>query len=152
MKNNNNFVLRQNDKADYPAMFEIWEEAVKATHHFLSKSDIFKIGIQVKEYLANSTLVVVTDQNNTLLGFMGMTENKIDSLFVHPKYFGKGVGKFFIQHASSLFLELLVDVNEDNEQAKLFYEKMGFRVFNRNELDDDGRPFPILNMMKSSLF
>ncbi len=127
-------------------MFEIWEGAVKATHHFLSQDDILSIGIQVKEYLANATFFVVTDHFNNLFGFMGMTENKIDSLFIHPQYFGKGAGKFLIQHAVSLHDKLFVDVNEDNNQAKVFYEKMGFKVFERTELDDEGRPFPILKM------
>ena len=130
-------------------MFVIWESSVRATHHFLSEDDIHQIGYQVKEYLEHTSFLVVTDSSDSVLGFMGMTENKIDSLFVHPDYFGKGIGKFFIAHASFFYSQLFVDVNEDNGQAKIFYEKMGFKTFERSELDDEGRPFPILKMMRS---
>lgn len=145
----NNLKIRQNTNSDSPRMFDIWEASVKATHHFLTEDDIRKIGLQVKEYLTNASFLVVTDLSDSILGFMGMTENKIDSLFVHPEHFGRGIGKFFISHALSSNSVLLVDVNEDNGQAKIFYEKMGFRTFDRSEFDDEGRPFPILKMKRS---
>ncbi len=37
-------------------------------------------------------------------------------------------------------------VNEDNPQAKGFYEYIGFKVYKRNELDDQGKPYPVLYM------
>lgn len=37
-------------------------------------------------------------------------------------------------------------VNEDNPQAKGFYEHIGFKVYQRNELDDQGNPYPVLYM------
>lgn len=33
-----------------------------------------------------------------------------------------------------------------NEQARGFYEHMGFKVVGRSETDDMGDPFPILHM------
>jgi len=146
--NANNLKIRQNTKNDIDRMFFIWESSVRATHHFLSEDDIHNIGYQVKEYLEHASFLVIADSSNSVLGFMGMTENKIDSLFVHPDFFGKGIGRLFITHALSLNSQLFVDVNEDNGQAKIFYEKMGFKTFERSELDDEGRPFPILKMMR----
>lgn len=37
-------------------------------------------------------------------------------------------------------------VNEQNLKAKGFYEYMGFKVYKRNELDDQGNPYPVLYM------
>ena len=37
-------------------------------------------------------------------------------------------------------------VNEDNPQAIDFYEYMRFKVYQRNELDDQGKPYPVLYM------
>ena len=144
-----NLQIRPHLPSEATSMFIIWEASVRATHHFLSEMDIHQIGIQVKQYLDSASFSVVTDSSNIVLGFMGMTENKIDSLFVHPNYFGKGIGKLLIRHALSISSELFVDVNEDNLQAKVFYEKMGFKMLERSELDDEGRPFPILKMFKS---
>lgn len=39
-----------------------------------------------------------------------------------------------------------VTVNEQNPQAKGFYEYMGFVVYKRTETDEQGNPYPILYM------
>lgn len=39
-----------------------------------------------------------------------------------------------------------VDVNEQNTQARGFYEHKGFEVIGRSETDEQGEPFPILHM------
>jgi hypothetical protein len=42
--------------------------------------------------------------------------------------------------------EVTVDVNEQNSSGRMFYEKMGFLVTGRSDLDDAGRPYPLLHM------
>ena len=37
-------------------------------------------------------------------------------------------------------------VNEQNPLAKGFYEHMGFHVYKRSELDEQGNPYPLLYM------
>jgi putative acetyltransferase len=37
-------------------------------------------------------------------------------------------------------------VNEQNPQAKGFYEHMGFQVYKRTDTDEQGNPYPILYM------
>ena len=39
-------------------------------------------------------------------------------------------------------------VNEQNPQAKGFYEHMGFHVYKRTELDEQGNPYPLLYMRR----
>ena len=41
-----------------------------------------------------------------------------------------------------------VCVNEQNSGARGFYEHMGFEVYQRDELDGQGNPFPILHMRR----
>nr|WP_254924477.1 acetyltransferase [Klebsiella pneumoniae] len=71
----------------------------------------------------------------------------MDALFVDPDVRGCGVGKLLIEHALSLTPKLTTNVNEQNEQAVGFYQKMGFRVTGRSETDDLGQPYPLLNLM-----
>jgi len=51
-----------------------------------------------------------------------------------------------IDHARSLADKLTVDVNEQNTAAVAFYKACGFVVEGRSELDDTGRPYPLLHM------
>jgi putative acetyltransferase len=51
-----------------------------------------------------------------------------------------------IEHARSLHDGLTVDVNEQNQAAVCFYKACGFVVERRSELDDTGRPYPLLHL------
>ena len=42
--------------------------------------------------------------------------------------------------------EMTTNVNEQNKQAVGFYKKMGFKVTGRSEVDDLGKPYPLLNL------
>jgi putative acetyltransferase len=78
---------------------------------------------------------------------MGTSENNIEMLFVHPEEMGKGIGKFLVNYAVNELKIKKVDVNEQNKQARKFYEKMGFCVVNHSALDNEGFPYPILHMI-----
>lgn len=39
-------------------------------------------------------------------------------------------------------------VNEQNPNARGFYEHMGFKIASRSPLDEQGNPYPILKMKR----
>jgi putative acetyltransferase len=136
---------RLNDK---DTLFAIWLRAVRAAHLFLSEADInFYSGLVRMEYLPQALLWVAVDDADQPLGFMGMTEDKIDALFVAPEQHSKGVGRALVEYARRMSPNLSVDVNEQNEGARSFYRRMGFREVGRSELDDHGRAFPIIQLI-----
>ncbi len=77
---------------------------------------------------------------------MWASDGKIEMLFVAPAVRGSGVGRRLVEHAISQCGATLVDVNEQNEQAVGFYQKMGFAVTVRSPLDGQGKPYPLLHM------
>ena len=133
---------------DRDRFFDIWLRSVRATHTFLSEEDIQNLVPAVREYLASTgtDFWVVSGDASAVVGFMGMGGNTIESLFLLPEVFRKGYGRALLRHAEGLHRELAVDVNEQNEQACAFYEACGFVVESRSEVDEAGRPFPLLHM------
>lgn len=140
--------IRKATLDDRPALLEIWERSVRATHHFLAEKDIQELRVLVRDQaLANLDLWVLTHQD-VPAGFMGMDGNHIEALFVDPSHHRKGYGSLLLHHAESMHAELLLSVNEQNPAARHFYEQMGFTIVERSEVDGQGRPFPLLHMRR----
>ncbi len=126
---------------------EIWERAVRATHHFLKEEDI----LQYKELIYNKYLDLVdlygfVDEKGVLSGFVGISGEAIQLLFVDANKRGTGVGKRLVAYAVREKGSKTVDVNEQNQQAVRFYEHLGFVTTGRFPVDDAGKPYPILSM------
>ena len=137
------------DISDYPAIIDLWEHAVRATHHFLPEDYLQEIKILLPTILPHVTIYTWRDETNTLKGFAGVAENKMEMLFVHPDRRGQGIGRLLAEYCIHTLQADLVDVNEQNEQAVLFYKKIGYKEIGRCEVDGLGRPFPLLQLRYS---
>ena|SRR5688572_8267719 len=135
-------------KTEYAALLEIWESSVRATHHFLEEEDIhyFKKIILEKDVFSHVELSCVRDQENNMLGFMGVSSENLEMIFIDAPFIGKGIGKMLLRHAIENLNIKKVDVNEQNGAALKFYEHFGFKIISRSELDGTGKPYPILHM------
>lgn len=128
-------------------LFEVWDKSVRETHLFLSDSEIKNISRYIPQALSSiAHLIVAFNDENNPVAFMGIEDRKLEMLFVSPGYRGKGLGKQLILYGIENYSIDELGVNEQNPQAKAFYEHMGFRVYNRSDTDEQGNPYPILYM------
>lgn len=128
-------------------LLEVWESSVKITHLFLSLEEIEEIKKYVPAALKEVPhLVIVEDDNHQPVGFMGINGNHLEMLFISSSQRGKGLGKALLKYGIEKYLVANLAVNEQNTSAKDFYEHMGFEVYQRSELDEQGNPYPILYM------
>ena len=124
----------------------LWEASVRATHHFLSEADICEIREFVPVALANIPYLLVAKDDTGPVAFMGVDGRAIEMLFVDHARRGMGIGRSLIQYGIANYGIETVSVNEQNPEAVGFYQRMGFSVFRRTDIDEQGRPFPILYM------
>ena len=142
-----NFLIDQVSKADYQEMIRVWELSVRATHHFLSETDIiFYRDLILSKYFDLLNLVCVRDPDHGITGFLGTSADKIEMLFIHPDSRGKGIGRQLIRYATEELGIRYVDVNEQNDQAVGFYYATGFELYKRSPLDGMGKPYPVLHL------
>jgi putative acetyltransferase len=127
-------------------MILVWENSVRATHDFLVPSDIDYYKKIVSSIDFNSFPVFCLTEADTVLGFIGIAENKIEMLFLAPEHIGKGLGKTLMNFAINELDVNKVDVNEQNHNAINFYSKFGFLPYDRTDKDDEGKEYPILKM------
>ena len=133
------------------ALLRIWKESVRATHLFLSDSEIEKIKEHVPQALGEvEHLVAVEDDCGRIVGFMGTAANRLEMLFLSPDKRGHGTGKQLINFGITNYGINEVTVNEQNPQAVGFYKHIGFETYKRTDFDEQGNPYPLLYMKLSA--
>lgn len=126
---------------------EVWERSVKATHSFLPDTAREELKKIVPELLAEVPhLAVIEDDRGALAGFMGLDGQELEMLFLAPEARGQGLGRQLLEFGIQTFGVSQLGMNEQNPQARGFYEQMGFAVCGRTETDGMGNPFPIRRM------
>ncbi len=130
-------------------LLNVWEGSVKATHHFLSEKEIETIKNYVPQALHEIPhLIVAEDETKAPVGFMGIADQHLEMLFIAPEVRGKGLGKQLLNYGIEAYSVRSLAVNEQNPLAKGFYEHMGFQVYKRTEIDEQGNPYPLLYMSR----
>lgn len=130
---------------DFETLAGIWERSVMATHDFLKEEDFNEIkAALIPDYFPNVDLYAIAG-NGVYAGFIGLSPDSIEMLFIDSGLRGQGYGSALIEYARQRGATK-VDVNEHNPSALNFYKAKGFRIIGRDETDDAGRPYPILHL------
>lgn len=130
----------------HAALLELWEQSVRATHHFLTEAQILQIRQQIIQYsYFDQVQLFHVEHQQQILGFMGIADSKLEMLFISSAAFRQGIGSQLLQYALQLGVTE-VDVNEQNPDATAFYLKHGFEMISRSETDSEDNPYPILHL------
>ncbi len=134
---------------EHDQLLAIWRAAVEASHGFLTVQDIDWYERVVSGYLPQMRDVRVAVQDGGLLvGFVAQDAGEIHMLFVAPQAQGRGVGSSLLEDVADEYAELRLDVNEQNPTARAFYAAKGFVQVGRSDIDNEGRPFPLLHLRR----
>ncbi len=129
------------------ALTAVWEHSVRATHHFLSESEILRIRAYVPQAVGGvAQLVAAENQAGEPVGFMGVENGRLEMLFLAPEARGCGLGGRLLRCGMEQYGVREVTVNEQNPQAVDFYAHFGFRTYRRTERDEEGGSYPLLYM------
>lgn len=130
-------------------LLAVWESSVRATHLLLSPEEIENIKEYVPEALRKVPVLIIAENEQKIpVGFMGIAKEHLERLFVADQERGKGVGKALLNYGVENYGLRSLAVNEQNSYARAFYEHMGFAVYRRSELDEQGNPYPLLYMKR----
>ena len=138
--------VENRDKKLIEQLVTVWYSAVKATHLFLSDQEIEKIKKYVPQALENVEHLIIAEDNDIPVAFIGINNQLIEMLFVEDNKRGKGIGKMLLNYCIEKYNANEVTVNEQNPSARDFYQHLGFKVYKRSEVDEQGNPYPILYM------
>ncbi len=100
----------------------------------------------MRGFLPEAPLWLAVDADDRAIGFMLLDGSSMEALFIDPAHRGAGVGRALVARALELHPALTTGVNEQNEQAAGFYERLGFVRTGRSERDGEGRAYPLIHL------
>lgn len=83
------FIIKSSEKSKRSPeltakLLSVWEASVRASHHFLTKTDITRLAPQAEEALRQIETLWIVEDGQHPVGFMGVQERKIESSFSIP--------------------------------------------------------------------
>lgn len=125
---------------DLDPVMEIWEEASRRGHPFLTESFIAAEREMVRDIHLPAAETWVFEEDGRVLGFLSLVENEVGALFVDPGSHRRGVGRALMDHAKGRHTTLELDVFEENVSARAFYVRCGFVGIGVRPHAETGRP------------
>ncbi|WP_291279335.1 GNAT family N-acetyltransferase [Galactobacter sp.] len=135
-----------NGASEYPRLVEIWRSAVDATHEFLATAHRDEIQSRLESDYLPEVDVYVAERDGAVTGFAGVSGPKLEMLFVEASHRGGGIGSGLLDAVVANYGVTTLDVNEQNAAAAEFYQRRGFVVVGRSDVDEQGLPYPLLRM------
>ncbi len=119
-------MIRSMEMADLDRVMEIWLEANRQGHPFISDSYWVDNVPLVRELLPQAE-VWVEETAGAIGGFIGIVEGGfVAGLFVAVNRQSSGIGKALLEHGKARYPALGLHVYTENEKAVQFYRKNGF--------------------------
>ena len=115
----------------------IWLEGNLDAHAFIPVSFWTEHFEMVRDMLPQAELYVHENEAPRQIdGFIGLTENHIEGIFVAKAARSKGIGKALLDYVKSRRPRLTLGVYQKNERALAFYRREQFIVQSEG-IDDD---------------
>jgi len=124
-------MIRKFENKDIESVMNIWKNENIKAHNFIKKEYWENNYEYVKNMLPNAEVYVYED-NNEIIGFIGMNRNYIEGIFVSSDYQDKGIGTQLLNKGKENKNSLKLSVYKKNVNAINFYKKNGFKIENIN--------------------
>ncbi len=120
-------MIRKHTNNDLESILTIWLNASNLAHPFLNDAFVKEVAHAMRHIYIPNSETWVYEENNTVLGFIGMQGNEIGGLFVDPEYHSKGIGSNLVNYILNMHDTLEVEVFKNNSIGNAFYKKYGFK-------------------------
>ena len=130
-------MIRKFESRDLDAVTQIWLHGNLDAHAFIPASFWTEHFEMVRNLLPQAELYVHENETTQQIdGFIGLTENHIEGIFVAKAARSKGIGKALLEYAKSRKPYLTLSVYQKNERAFSFYRREQFGVQSEG-IDED---------------
>jgi putative acetyltransferase len=144
-------MLLQNDihtvtTTELPQVVDVWEASIREAHGLVSDAYLrFFKPLVHDELLRTVDVSGVRDASGVLTGFIATAGEKIEALFVHPRWRRRGIARRLVRHAVACGAAT-VDLDAHNVPAIRLFEGLDFRTEARWDVVSLGKTFPMVRL------
>ena len=120
-------MIRKMQNPDINRVADIWLKTNLKAHDFIPEQYWTSNYELVKEMMSQSEVYVYED-DKMIQGFVGLSNEYIEGIFVCDKLQSQGIGKLLLDFIKERRTGLSLNVYEKNTRAIHFYQREGFEI------------------------
>ena len=128
------FMIRKLQKTDINRVADIWLKTNLKAHFFIPEQYWISNYEFVKEMLPQAEVYVYED-DKMIQGFIGVSDEYIEGIFVSDEMQSCGIGKMLLDYIKDKKDRLQLKVYQKNVRAMSFYQREGFTI-QSEEMDE----------------
>ena len=130
-------MIRIFKESDLSTVMKIWLDTNIDSHNFISKDYWVKNYKMVKSIIPQAEVYVYEDDaTRKIHGFIGLSGDHIEGLFIRADVQGYGYGRELLKYVKNIKSNMTLSVYQKNERAIQFYKREGFAV-ESEKIDDN---------------
>ena len=127
-------MIRKLQKVDINRVADIWLKTNLKAHFFIPEQYWISNYEFVKEMLLQAEVYVYED-DKMIQGFIGVSDEYIEGIFVSDEMQSRGIGKMLLDYIKDKKDRLQLKVYQKNVRAMSFYQREGFTI-QSEEMDE----------------
>lgn len=124
-------MIRDLKETDIDRIAEIWLNTNIKAHDFIP-SEYWQDKFHIVKKMFSQAEIYVYENEKTILGFIGMSEEYIAGIFVSSEVQSQGIGKLLLNFVKDRKNKLHLNVYQKNIRAIQFYHREDFKIESEN--------------------
>ena len=120
-------MIRKMQNIDINRVADIWLKTNLKAHYFIPEQYWTSNYESVKEMMSQAEVYVYED-DKMIQGFVGISNEYIEGIFVPDEMQSCGIGKLLLDYIKNKKLRLRLNVYQKNTRALSFYQREGFDI------------------------
>ena len=143
-------MIRKLQKVDINRVADIWLKTNLKAHFFIPEQYWISNYEFVKEMLLQAEVYVYED-DKMIQGFIGVSDEYIEGIFVSDEMQSRGIGKMLLDYIKDKKDKLQLKVYQKNVRAMSFYQREGFTIQSEEMDEFTGEKEYVMNWESSGI-
>ena len=120
-------MIRKLLNGDVDRVADIWLKTNLKAHYFIS-TQYWKSNYELVKEMMSQSEVYVYEDDKMIQGFVGLSNEYIEGIFVSDEMQSCGIGKLLLDYIKNKKVRLRLNVYQKNTRALSFYQREEFNI------------------------